>query len=131
MIVDSSALVAIVNEEVLAAICLDALLASRTTRISAANYVEAAIVVDRLPNPAIAKAFDDLFARLRIIIEPVTGAQASIARNAYQRFGRGSGHPAKLNFADCFAYALAKAFDEPLLYVGNDFVHTDVRRALN
>ncbi len=63
-------------------------------------------------------------------IEPVTETQARIARDAYREFGRGSGHPARLNFGDCFAYALAVERDEPLLYQGNDFGHTDVRNAL-
>ena len=62
---------------------------------------------------------------------PVSLQQVLIAREAYRRYGKGSGHPARLNFGDCFAYALAKDFDEPLLYIGNDFVHTDVQSALN
>ncbi|HVN63204.1 MAG TPA: type II toxin-antitoxin system VapC family toxin [Candidatus Binataceae bacterium] len=61
-----------------------------------------------------------------IAIEPVTAAQARIARAAYRDFGKGSGHPARLNFGDCFAYALAKAVGEPLLFKGGDFAHTDV-----
>ncbi len=63
-------------------------------------------------------------------IEPVTDTQARIARQAYSDFGKGSGHPAQLNFGDCFAYALAKAKREPLLFKGDDFPHTDVARAL-
>ena len=72
-----------------------------------------------------------MFDRLDIVVEPLTAHQATIAREAYGRFGKGTGHPARLNFGDCFAYALAKAFDEPLLFVGQNFVHTDIRRALN
>ena len=63
------------------------------------------------------------------MIEPVTEAQARIAREAYRDFGRGSGHPARLNFGDCFAYALAKAMNEPLLFKGDDFTHTDLTPA--
>jgi ribonuclease VapC len=73
---------------------------------------------------------DYLIADMGIVIEPVTEQQARIAREAYRDFGRGSGHRAKLNFGDCFAYALAKALNEPLLYKGTDFSHTDVMPAL-
>lgn len=110
---------------------LDVLLKSPPIRVSAATFLGAAIVLDRLPNPRAGERYDDLIERLEIIIEPVTAAQARIAREAYRRFGKGIGHPARLNFGDCFAYALAKAFDEPLLFVGNDFIHTDVRSALS
>ena len=65
-----------------------------------------------------------------MIIEPVTEAQARIAREAYRDYGRGSGHPARLNFGDCFAYALARATGEPLLFKGSDFIHTDIEPAL-
>lgn len=65
----------------------------------------------------------------QIAIEPVTEAQARIARQAYRDFGKASGHPAKLNFGDCFAYALAKATGEPLLFKGQDFSQTDVKVA--
>ena len=64
----------------------------------------------------------------QIIIEPVTESQARIAREAYRDFGKGSSHPAKLNFGDCFAYALAKFTGEPLLFKGDDFAHTDIKR---
>lgn len=131
MIVDSSALLAIVLDETSSARCLQTLLESPTNRMSAASFLEAAIVVDRLPDPRDSAAFDELVSDLGIIIEPVTAHQATIAREAHRRFGRGSGHPAKLNFGDCFAYALATELDEPLLFVGQDFIHTDVRRVLD
>ncbi|MFN8590367.1 MAG: type II toxin-antitoxin system VapC family toxin [Thermomicrobiales bacterium] len=131
MIVDSSAIVAIVREESSWEVCFDALHASPTRRISAANLLEAAIVVDRLPNPRASVRFDDFIRRFRLVVEPVTLSQVIIAREAHGRYGRGSGHPARLNFGDCFAYALALSYDEPLLFVGNDFIHTDVRRALD
>jgi ribonuclease VapC len=99
--------------------------------MSAATFLEAAIVVDRLPNPRASVRFDELVSNLGIIVEPVTAHQATVTREAHRRFGRGSGHPAKLNFGDCFAYALATEFDEPLLFVGQDFIHTDVRRVLD
>jgi ribonuclease VapC len=71
-----------------------------------------------------------LIERFKVVIEPVTADQARIAREANRRFGRSSSHPAKLNFGDCFAYALAKDLDEPLLFIGQDFIQTDVRRVL-
>jgi ribonuclease VapC len=88
-------------------------------------------VVDRFPNPRASVRFDELISNLEISIEPMTAHQATIVREAYRRFGKGSGHPARLNFGDCFAYALAKDLDEPLLFIGQDFIHTDVRRVLD
>ena len=65
-----------------------------------------------------------------IVIEPVTAEQARIARQAYRDYGKGSGHPANLNFGDCFSYALAREKREPILFKGDDFLHTDLRSAL-
>lgn len=130
MIVDASALITIVLEEFGFETYLETLLQSPANRMSAATFLEAAIVVDRLPNPRATIRFNELISDLGFIIEPVTAHQATIARDAHRRFGRGSGHPAKLNFGDCFAYALSTARDEPLLFVGQDFIHTDVRRVL-
>ena len=91
MIVDSSALIAILNEEPPAPRCLEALLASPATLMSAANLLEAAIAMDRHPSPVLGPALDDLIARLRIAIEPVTLSQVVIARDAHRRFGRAPG----------------------------------------
>jgi ribonuclease VapC len=131
VIVDSSAIIAISRGEFESAVCFRALLDSPSTRISAANWLEATLVVDGWRDPEASREFDALIERFKVVIEPVTADQAHIAREANRRFGRSSGHPAKLNFGDCFAYALAKAFNEPLLFVGQDFVHTDVRRVLD
>lgn len=98
--------------------------------ISAGNYVEVGIVVDRSKNPIAPRLFDRLMAELGIEVVAITPTQARIARQAHRDFGRGSGHPAGLNFGDCFAYALAIDLGETLLYKGNDFVHTDVQSAL-
>jgi ribonuclease VapC len=98
-------------------------------RMSSANYLEAAIVVDANRNPLLSRRFDDLIAGTGIIVESVTRDQAEIARAAYRDFGKGSGHPAGLNFGDCFAYALARARREPLLFKGDDFSKTDVAAA--
>jgi ribonuclease VapC len=127
MIVDSSAVIAILKEESDAPRLLRALaIATELKRISAANYLEAAIVVDANRNPLLTRRFDDLIAQIEIVVEPVTPPQAEVARAAYRDFGKGSGHPAQLNFGDCFAYALAKSTREPLLFKGDDFSHTDV-----
>lgn len=128
MIVDSSALLAVVQGEPMAAECIDRLLAEES-RISAANWVEAGIVVD---NRSIVtqREFDELMSLAQISIAPVTADQARIARDAYRRYGGGSGHPARLNYGDCFAYALAVSSGESLLFVGDDFSETDVRPAL-
>jgi len=129
MIVDSSALVAIVRNEPDRAVFLQAL-STTENFISAASYFEAAIVVDGSRNPALSRYFDEFLASAAIIIEPVTEHQARIAREAYRDYGKGSGHPARLNFGDCFAYALARDRGEPLLYKGTDFSHTDIRSAI-
>ena len=131
MIIDSSALVAIVTQEVRADACLAALMSAPIRRLSAGNYLETAIVLSRVKDDVYSGEFDELIALTGIIIEPVTVEQAQIAREAHRRYGRGSGHRAHLNFGDYFAYALARAYDEPLLVVGNDFIHTDLEPALN
>ncbi len=108
MIVDSSALLAIILGEPLAERCLQSLLDSSANRMSAASFLEAAIVADRLPDPRDSALFDTLIDDLGIIIEPVTATQVRIAREAHGRFGRGTGHRARLNFGDCVAYALGQ-----------------------
>ncbi len=130
MIVDTSALIAILRDEPEAAACARAIAASDSSRISAANFLEAAVVIDGSRDPIASRRFDDLCREAHLVIEPVTEGHARIARDAYRDFGRGSGHPARLNFGDCFAYALAKATAEPLLFKGDDFSHTDVTPAL-
>jgi ribonuclease VapC len=94
------------------------------------QYAEAAAVIDGSRDPIASRRFDELLREAQVAIEPVTEAQARIARLAYSDFGKGSGHPAKLDFGDCFAYALAQARREPLLFKGEDFSHTDVTHAL-
>jgi ribonuclease VapC len=130
MIVDSSALVAILRQEPDARLYARTLRQYPERRISAANWLEVAMVVDGSRSPKASRRFDALMAKAGLVIEPVTEEQARIAREAFRDFGKGSGHPARLNFGDCFAYALAKARDEPLLFKGGDFPHTDVRPAL-
>jgi ribonuclease VapC len=130
MIVDTSALIAILRDEPEASVMAHAIEEAAERRISAANWLEAAAVIDGSRDPVASRRFDELVDVARIAVAPVTEAQARIARAAYRDFGKGSGHPAGLNFGDCFAYALAKDTGEPLLFKGRDFVHTDVVPAL-
>jgi ribonuclease VapC len=129
MIVDTSALIAILRDEPEARACASAIESSANRRVSAANFVETALIIDASRDPVASRRFDDLIREAQIIVEPVTEAQARIAREAYRDFGKGSGHPAKLNFGDCFAYALAKVTAEPLLFKGDDFARTDIEPA--
>jgi ribonuclease VapC len=126
MIVDSSALLAILRAEPEAADCARAIENAVSRRISAANFLETAIVIDGSRDPVASRRFDEFLREAGFRIEPVTEEQAKIAREAYRDFGKGGGHPAQLNFGDCFAYALAKATGEPLLFKGSDFTRTDI-----
>jgi len=129
MIVDTSALIAILRDEQDAMTYARAIASAPIRRVSAATYVETAAVIDGSRDPIASRRFDDLLREARFAIEPVTEAQAHIAREAYRDFGRGSGHPARLNLGDCFPYALAKATNEPLLFKGDDFTRTDITSA--
>jgi ribonuclease VapC len=130
MIVDTSAIVAILRDELDAESFANAIAGAKMRRVSAVNYVEAAAVIDGNRDPVASRRFDDFFREASFTIEAVTAEQARIAREAYKDFGKGSGHPARLNFGDCFAYALAKAMSEPLLFKGQDFKHTDLASVL-
>ena len=128
MIVDTSVIIAILRDEPDVAEIREALELPDIRRMSAVSYVEAAVVVDSNRNPVLSHRLDDLLRDLQIAVEPVTLNHALLAREAYRDFGKGR-HRAGLNFGDCFAYALAKSLNEPLLFKGNDFRHTDIRRA--
>jgi ribonuclease VapC len=130
VIVDSSAVVAILRAEPDAARYAAAIEAAQSRKISAANWLESAIVVSDPADPVTGRRFDEFVREAALRIEPVTAAQASIARAAYRDFGKGSGHPAQLNFGDCFAYALAAETGEPLLFKGDDFSRTDLPSAI-
>jgi ribonuclease VapC len=99
-------------------------------RLSAASYLETSIVMDKHKDAVLSAKLDGLIESAKMLIEPVTVEQAKIAREAYRNYGKSSGHPANLNFGDCFSYALARDKREPILYKGDDFVHTDLRSAL-
>lgn len=125
MIVDSSALVAVLQGEPEEETLSELLHKALWLRLSAAGHLEVSMVTGARRGHAGLGLLDELITATGIVIEPVTPAQALIARDAFMRFGKGR-HPAALNFGDCFAYALARAFDEPLLCKGGDFAHTDL-----
>jgi ribonuclease VapC len=129
MIVDSSALVATIKGESDGPRLAQIMDAAKSIRISAASYLETSIVIDGLRSPAHSARLDELIEETGIVIEPVTVAQAKIARQAYRDYGKGSGHPANLNFGDCFSYALAREKREPMLWKGDGFGFTDLRPA--
>jgi ribonuclease VapC len=129
MIVDTSAVIAILRGEPEATSFARLIAGAEQVRLSAVSYVEAGAVLDRAGNPAAARQLDRLLHVSEIETTPVTSAQARIARAAYRDFGKGSGHPAALNFGDCFAYALATDTAEPLLFKGDDFGRTDIESA--
>jgi ribonuclease VapC len=128
VILDSSAVVAVLRAEPEAPEIVRTMDGAETCSISVVSYVEAAIVIDSSRDPIASRRFDDFFREAEIVLEPVTRRQAEIAREAYRDFGKGR-HRAGLNFGDCFAYALAKSLNEPLLFKGNDFRHTDIQPA--
>jgi len=130
MILDSSVLVAILRGEPEASSFAAIIQRIPERRISAVNYVEAAVVSDKSRDPIARHRFDELVQEIDLTIEAVTPEQAYIARQAYRDFGKGSGHPARLNLGDCFAYALAKETGEPLLFKGDEFSCTDVHCAV-
>jgi ribonuclease VapC len=128
LIVDTSAIIAILRNEPDAAAFAEAIAKASRRSLSAANFVESAAVIDGSNDPIASRRFDDLLREAQFVIEPVTEVQARVARDAYRDFGKGR-HPAGLNFGDCFAYALARVSGEPLLFKGDDFKHTDVEPA--
>lgn len=130
MIVDTSAILALAFGEDEAPRIFDLLANPEVKRISAANLFEALAVVDRRNDQDAIRLVDESIARFEIVVESVTPAQVEIARAAWNRFGKGIGHPASLDFGDCYAYALASERGEPLVFVGSDFVHTDLQTAM-
>ncbi len=128
MIIDSSAIVAILRGEPEAEPFLASIRSQSELVMSAGNYLETGIVIDGEKDAVLSAGLDPLFDQLGIATVPVTASQAKIARQAYRDFGKDSGHPAKLNFGDCFAYALAAERGEPLLYKGDDFAHAGLAR---
>lgn len=129
MIIDTSALLAVVLSEPEAPRFLDAILGAEKPRISVANWFEAAMVIEEKGGRIASLRFDEFVRTAGIELAPVTVEQVAAARNAWRYFGRHK-HTARLNFGDCFAYALAKTSNEPLLFKGQDFSRTDIEPAL-
>lgn len=128
MIVDTSAVIAILYKEPEQLRFAQILHDAPSCRISVANFVELSMVVESQAGGDAARQVDALFRRAGIVIEPVTVEHGMLARQAFLDYGKGR-HKAGLNFGDCFAYALAKASSEPLLFKGNDFSQTDIEPA--
>ena len=130
MIVDTSAVVAILRCEPGWEALREAILADPDPQMSAASAVELYVVADDRHAPAESARVDAVLHRLRIRFVPFDETHAKLARAAYRDYGRGSGHPAHLNLGDCYSYALAAATGEPLLFVGRDFAATDLQPAV-
>jgi ribonuclease VapC len=128
MILDTSALVAILYGEEEGPAFAQLIHDTADCRLSVANYLELTMVIEKQIGPQGTRQTELFLERAAITIEPVTQEQGELARQAFFDFGKGR-HKASLNFGDCFAYALARARDEPLLFKGNDFVLTDVKAA--
>lgn len=128
--VDTSALIAIIGAEPDGAAFVDIFGSSPAALISTATLLEAHCVASRSSGSVNASEFQMLIDRLELTVVPFDLAQLEVARLAYSRYGRGSRHRADLNIGDCFAYALAKTRNLPLLFKGNDFIHTDIEPAL-
>lgn len=130
IVVDTSAIIAILLQEKGAPAAASAIADASSRLISAANWVEAAIVVEARKGAEGSQEFDAFIEAACLEIVPVTDDVARAARVAWRRYGKGR-HPAGLNFGDCFAYGLAKTRETPLLALGDDFAKTDLQMALN
>jgi ribonuclease VapC len=129
IVLDSSAVIAILRDEPERRDFIDAIVDHGEPRISAATYVEASMVMELRLGDRSGREFDTLLDDIGAITVPFDQAQAKVARAAFRRFGKGR-HRAGLNLGDCFTYALASILDAPLLFKGDDFALTDLKRAL-
>ena len=125
MVIDTSALVAILQNESERRAFNVAIEAAETRSMSSASFVEASIIIESRYGPDGIRDLDLFISKAQISLVSVDPDHAYIARNAFRQYGKGR-HPAGLNFGDCFAYALAKALGEPLLFKGDDFTQTDI-----
>lgn len=130
MILDSSAVVAMVFDEPHADALFEAASSADVPLLPAPNAVETYMVIDGKGSPQLSRRLDSLLCDLGVEVVSFTAEHARVARQAFRDYGRGSGHPARLNYGDCCAYAVAQVAREPLLFVGDDFTHTDVEPAL-
>lgn len=129
IVIDSSAIVAILKEEIEEEFFRTILRRAGAGFISSATHTELGIVISRHINIRAVEKVDALLDSFKINIRPLSATQSRLAIHAYHQYGRGSGHKAALNFGDCFAYALAKDTRLPLLFKGDDFTHTDIKNA--
>ena len=125
MVIDTSALLAILQDEPERRVFNEAVEAADTRSVSVASFVEVSIVIDSRYGPDGVRDFDLLLSKAEIQLVPVDSEQAFLARQAFRQYGKGR-HAASLNFGDCFSYALAKSLGEPLLFKGEDFAKTDL-----
>ena len=125
MVVDTSALLAILQNEPERRSFNEAIEAASTRLVSAATYVECSMILESRFGAEAVRDLDHLIARAQIAITPVDAEQARTARDAFRKYGKGR-HRAALNFGDCFSYALSRTVDQPLLFKGSDFPHTDI-----
>ncbi len=133
IVIDTSAVVAIFRQESDAALYAQRIGDDDQPLMSAANVVETSLVLrglKRITSEQAERWLDEFLLTAGIRVEQVTAEHVQQARRAHIQFGKGTGHSAGLNFGDCFAYALARATGEPLLFKGDDFSHTDVKAAL-
>lgn len=128
MVIDTSAILAWLKHEPERERIIAALEAHPVCRISAVSLLEAQIVVRAREHPTMVGKLQRFMEEIGAVVMPFDERQARLADTAYQRYGKGQGHPAQLNFGDCAVYALARLLDEPLLFVGNDFAKTDIQR---
>ena len=128
MVIDTSAILAILGDEPEAELFADKIASAEMRWVSAATLLETAIVVEARHGAVGGQKLDEMIVAAQILVEPVTVEQVALARLAYRTYGKGR-HPAGLNFGDCFSYALAKLRSEPLLFKGEDFTQTDLQIA--
>lgn len=127
MVIDTSAVLAILQDEPERRAYNEAIEAADSRLLSVASFVEISIVIEARYGAEGVRHFDRLLDRANVTVVPVDAEQGKLARQAFSRFGKGR-HAAGLNFGDCFAYALAESLGEPLLYKGEDLSRTDVAR---
>jgi ribonuclease VapC len=131
MVIDSSAIIALLLAEPETSKFVSAIAAAPRRLLGAPSYLEAAIVMISRSGTDAQEKLDKLLRELAVEVVPFSGEQARLAIGAFRTYGKGTGHIAGLNFGDCFTYALAKATDEPVLFKGNDFLHTDLKVAVS
>jgi ribonuclease VapC len=126
MVLDTSAILAILQDEPERRKFNEAIEAAETRSLSTASLVECSMILESRYGTDGVRDLDLFIAKAQVSLVPVDEEQADIARRAFRKYGKGR-HPASLNFGDCFSYALTQALDEPLLFKGNDFSQTDVK----